>query len=148
LTAAAISSLYSLVFIARYLDRRASLFTIDPATSKRILVEGRMIEDFFELAEPCLAGFELVLVMLAGMVLYHYLSYYLGGKPIYTMMRLPNPWERHIRVWAAPILGAAAIVFLAAIVLGLYLALYWIATPDVCIPDGQWIRFLRIWRGV
>ena len=102
------------------------------------LMDTALMNHFSAYAEPVVIVFGVVvlLALLSAVMLYS--SYYLGGRSIYLMRRLPDG-RRTLRrqVWAAPLLWAACAAVLGALVLALcYGAWYWI-TPDQCLPTAE-----------
>lgn len=102
------------------------------------LMDTALMNHFSAYAEPVVIVFGVVvlLALLSAVMLYS--SYYLGGRSIYLMRRLPDG-RRTLRrqVWTAPLLWAACAVVLGALVLALcYGAWYWI-TPDQCLPTAE-----------
>ena len=120
-------------------------FTVQYAATYRGLFywDGRLMDTalmnhFAAYAEPVVIVFGVVvlLALLSAVMLYS--SYYLGGRSIYLMRRLPDG-RRTLRrqVWTAPLLWAACAAVLGALVLALcYGAWYWI-TPDQCLPTAE-----------
>lgn len=102
------------------------------------LMDTALMNHFSAYAEPVVIVFGVVvlLALLSAVMLYS--SYYLGGRSIYLMRRLPDG-RRTLRrqVWTAPLLWAACAAVLGALVLALcYGAWYWI-TPDLCLPTAE-----------
>lgn len=102
------------------------------------LMDTALMNHFSAYAEPVVIVFGVVvlLALLSAVMLYS--SYYLGGRSIYLMRRLPDG-RRILRrqVWTAPLLWAVCAAALCALVLALcYGAWYWI-TPDQCLPTAE-----------
>lgn len=102
------------------------------------LMDTALMNHFSAYAEPVVIVFGVVvlLALLSAVMLYS--SYYLGGRSIYLMRRLPDG-RRILRrqVWTAPLLWAVCAAALCALVLALcYGAWYWI-TPDQCLPTEE-----------
>lgn len=123
-------------FIARYSTAYRSLFGWNGWLSDTALMG-----PFSAYAEPVVIVFGVVvlLALLSAVMLYS--SYYLGGRSIYLMRRLPDGRQTLRRqVWAAPLLWAVCTVVLCALVLGLcYGAWCWI-TPSQCLPTAENIQ--------
>ena len=102
------------------------------------LMDTALMNHFSAYAEPVVIVFGVVvlLALLSAVMLYS--SYYLGGRSIYLMRRLPDGRQTLRRqVWTAPLLWAACAAVLGALVLALcYGAWYWI-TPDQCLPTAE-----------
>ena len=137
-----LSLFFSLQFLAHYQNERARLFqTVD---GKRYLIEGAKIADFHDILGISLYGFGLAAVAMLGFAVYHYAYYRQGSMSIYLMKRLPTPAERHRRAWTLPVLAMATCILAALAVLFVYLAIYLLATPKACLPDGVWRQLRRI----
>ena len=123
-------------FIARYSTAYRSLFGWNGWLSDTALMNS-----FSAYAEPVLLLFGVVvlLALLSAVMLYS--SYYLGGRSIYLMRRLPDGKQTIRRqVWTAPLLWAVCAAALGAVVLTLcYAAWCWI-TPSQCLPTAENIQ--------
>ena len=120
-------------FTVRYSATYRGMFYWD-----RRLMDTALMNPFSAYVEPVVIVFGVVvlLALLSAVMLYS--SYYLGGRSIYLMRRLPDG-RRTLRrqVWTAPLLWAACAAVLGALVLALcYGAWYWI-TPDQCLPTAE-----------
>ena len=120
-------------FTVRYSSVYRGLFYWDGR-----LMDTALMNHFSAYAESVVIVFGVVvlLALLSAVMLYS--SYYLGGRSIYLMRRLPDG-RRALRrqVWTAPLLWAVCAAALCALVLALcYGAWYWI-TPDQCLPTAE-----------
>ena len=89
---------------------------------------------------PLVAGGVVVLLALLSAVML-YSSYYLGGRSIYLMRRLPDGRQTLRRqVWTAPLVWAVCAVAAAAVVLGLCYLAWRFITPEQCIPTAENIQ--------
>ena len=80
-----------------------------------------------------------LLALLSSVMLYS--SYYLGGRSIYLMRRLPDGRQTLRRqVWTAPLVWAVCAVAAAAVVLGLCYLAWRFITPEQCIPTAENIQ--------
>ena len=80
-----------------------------------------------------------LLALLSAVMLYS--SYYLGGRSIYLMRRLPDGRQTLRRqVWTAPLVWAVCAVAAAAVVLGLCYLAWRFITPEQCIPTAENIQ--------
>ena len=107
-------------------------------TEYQTLRPGAIIPEFdrYAIRTVYVIGGALLLTLASTALLYS--SYYLGGRSIYLMRRLPDG-RRILRrqVWTAPLLWAVCAAALCALVLALcYGAWYWI-TPDQCLPTAE-----------
>jgi len=120
-------------FTARYSTAYRSLFGWNGWLSDTALM-GR----FSAYAEPVVIVFGVVvlLALLSAVMLYS--SYYLGGRSIYLMRRLPDG-RRLLRrqVWTVPLLWAVCAAALCALVLGLCYGAWYCITPDQCLPTEE-----------
>lgn len=123
-------------FIARYSTAYRSLFGWNGWLSDTALMSS-----FSAYAEPVVIVFGVVvlLALLSAVMLYS--SYYLGGRSIYLMRRLPDGRQTLRRqVWTVPLLWAVCAAVLGAVVLTLcYAAWCWI-TPSQCLPTAENIQ--------
>ena len=86
-----------------------------------------------------LVGVVVLLALLSAVMLYS--SYYLGGRSIYLMRRLPDGRQTLRRqVWTAPLVWAVCAVAAAAVVLGLCYLAWRFITPEQCIPTAENIQ--------
>ena len=93
---------------------------------------------FSAYAEPVVIMFGVVvlLALLSAVMLYS--SYYLGGRSIYLMRRLPDGKQTLRRqVWTVPLLWAVCAAALGALVLGLCYGAWYCITPDQCLPTEE-----------
>lgn len=102
------------------------------------LMDTALMGPFSAYAEPVVIVFGVVvlLALLSAVMLYS--SYYLGGRSIYLMRRLPDGRQTLRRqVWAAPLLWAVCTVVLCALVLGLCYGVWYCITPSQCLPTEE-----------
>ena len=134
-TAYAIAICFSLGVPCRILGQYNNLFYKEG--TKKILYEGIMMPMFGELAPTWFVLFGAFLIGCAGMVAMFYLHHRQESMSIYTMRRLPNRWELHIRCLTVPIAAALLAIILAILLMLLYYAFYMWLVPDQCIAPGQ-----------
>ena len=102
------------------------------------LMDTALMNHFSAYAEPVVIVFGVVvlLALLSAVMLYS--SYYLGGRSIYLMRRLPDGRQTLRRqVWTAPLLWAVSSVVLCALVLGLCYGAWYCITPSQCLPTEE-----------
>ena len=107
------------------------------ATEAKVL-DTALMGPFSAYAEPVVIVFGVVvlLALLSAVMLYS--SYYLGGRSIYLMRRLPDGRQTLRRqVWTAPLLWAVSTVVLCALVLGLCYGAWYCITPSQCLPTEE-----------
>ena len=137
----AISFLYSLTFLGRYVQARMELFAITKLNSSPVTEwkpEGTM-EVFSVLLGNALRGFPLLALSMLGFVIVHYVYFWQGSKSIYLMKRLPNRMEIHKMAWSYPIKAMMLSIGCAFVLLVLYYGVYRIATPKECLLPNQWL---------
>ena len=123
-------------FTARYSTAYRSLFGWNGWLSDTALMNS-----FSAYAEPVVIVFGVVvlLALLSAVMLYS--SYYLGGRSIYLMRRLPDGRQTLRRqVWTVPLVWAVCAVAAAAVVLGLCYLAWRFITPEQCIPTAENIQ--------
>ena len=115
-------------FTVRYSSVYRGLFYWDGR-----LMDTALMNHFSAYAEPVVIVFGVV-VLLAML----YSSYYLGGRSIYLMRRLPDGRQTLRRqVWTVPLLWAVCAAALGALVLGLCYGAWYCITPDQCLPTAE-----------
>lgn len=105
------------------------------------LMDTALMGPFSAYAEPVVIVFGVVvlLALLSAVMLYS--SYYLGGRSIYLMRRLPDGRQTLRRqVWTAPLLWAVCAAALGALVLGLCYGAWYCITPSQCLPTAENIQ--------
>lgn len=120
-------------FTARYSTAYRSLFGWNGWLSDTALMG-----PFSAYAEPVVIVFGVVvlLALLSAVMLYS--SYYLGGRSIYLMRRLPDGKQTIRRqVWTVPLLWAVCAAALGALVLGLCYGAWCCITPSQCLPTEE-----------
>ena len=120
-------------FTVRYSSVYRGLFYWDGR-----LMDTALMNHFSAYAESVVIVFGVVvlLALLSAVMLYS--SYYLGGRSIYLMRRLPDG-RRALRrqVWTAPLLWAVCAAALCALVLALCYGAWYCITPDQCLPTAE-----------
>lgn len=120
-------------FTVRYSSVYRGLFYWDGR-----LMDTALMNHFSAYAESVVIVFGVVvlLALLSAVMLYS--SYYLGGRSIYLMRRLPDG-RRTLRrqVWTAPLLWAVCAAALCALVLALCYGAWYCITPDQCLPTAE-----------
>ena len=102
------------------------------------LMDTALMGRFAVYAEPVVIVFGVVvlLALLSAVMLYS--SYYLDGRSIYLMRRLPDGRQTLRRqVWTVPLLWAACAAALCALVLALCYGAWYCITPDQCLPTVE-----------
>ena len=76
----------------------------------------------------------MVYIVMAAVAVMFYFYHYEGSRSIYTMKRLPNPWELWRRCLAVPLCTIVLCAVLALLLLGIYYLVYLHCTPAGCLP--------------
>jgi len=141
LTVLICSVVYSLLFFVRYLDGYGNLYSY--RNGKRYLVPGRMMPEFHTLTNGIFYGFFIIFFILVAFIFLRYAYHYQGTKSIYTMKRLPEKNDLHIRCIVLPIAAILISIIIIFIILLLDLAFYMIFTPKQCLYPFSWQSFWR-----
>lgn len=133
---ASLASLF--IFVNRYLDSRASLYShiqqLDGTLVKQ-LIPGRTVAPFWTLlAGMPLWGMWIFWILMGVQVWRHYSCHTRDSMPIYLMRRLPDKWELHRRCWTVPVLACLVELLVFAVGIGLCWLLWYVATPAGCLP--------------
>lgn len=95
---------------------------------------GQWMPPFREVTEGSYGLLVLAACCMPVLALGFYLTHYQGGRPIYTMRRLPNPWELGRRCLALPGLGLLGCGLAALVLTGLEFGIYQWLTPLAYLP--------------
>ncbi len=112
---------------------------------KRVLISGRMMPDFHEIIDGCFNGFVIAIFIFIFLIVYHYGYHYKDSKSIYTMKRLPNKSELHIRCLAVPVIGIILCLVFALCLILIFYYYYMAKTPTECLFPDQWER---LWTNI
>ena len=132
---------WSAGFFTAYQDALSQLYTTRYGV--RVLRTSVMMAPVSELLHHRFAGLWGYALCCLGLAAAHYASFYRESKSIYVMKRLPRARELHIRALTLPVAALAAGILLVALLLGVYLLVYFCATPAQCIPGAV---ALNIWE--
>lgn len=124
--------LYSLGFIVRYFQERATLFKYDKMLGY-VLREGAKIEPFVELLDDAFIIFLITAVASLTFIALRYSYFHQGSKSIYLMKRLPDPSLRHKMSIKAPVLYCLATLGAMLVCFLLYLVIFYLFTPVQCL---------------
>ncbi|MBE6774651.1 MAG: hypothetical protein E7543_00495 [Ruminococcaceae bacterium] len=106
---------------------------------KKILLEGAAMPDFCSIiADGTFDVFKIAIFIFLAMIGMNYSYHYRDSKSIYTMKRLPDKYELHVRCIALPAIAITTCIFLSFILLMLFYAHYMTVTPDGLILPAQW----------
>ena len=129
-------------FINEYSLARSLLY--ERVNGEWILRENAVIADFGETTYFSHKAFALICLVLLGFVIYRYLYYRQGSMSIYLMKRLPQKNEIHVRAIKIPLIMLVLCSLFILLTFLLFFASYVAFTPKVCLPDGLWQSFWRI----
>ena len=147
LTALICPVVFSLTFLVAYSTERDSLFRYIGTGFRKELVPGAVMEDFVDILGHSMAAFPVfVLVCLVSQLISHYAYHRTGSNAFYTMCRLPDPHELRRRCLTLPLMEAAVILLVMALVFVIYYLIYMWATPEECLRPGQWSLIWEKWR--
>lgn len=137
-----VSTLLSLIFPGRFMDRYYDLYEITKTT--RILRPGAQMESFASLMSGVLLGFLIMALTMIPLAVYHYRYHFQGSKSIYLMRRLPSKYDLVRRCLTVPVLGVLLAAVSAFLLICLYYLMYISITPESCLIPGQWQKFWSI----
>lgn len=136
ITGVILAVIRSLFYFESYYNYYNNLF--EHYGSKKILVQGRLMADFYVVIDDSFEGFLVVIFLLIALIVFHYAFHYIDSKSIYIMKRLSRKSELHIRCLTVPIISILTCIILPAILLLVYFKHYMTATPPECLVEGQW----------
>ncbi len=122
----------NLHFLLRYTQARCSLYHRSSAGAA--LLPGAVMEPFGALLGWSLYGCFAAAAAMAPLALWYWRSHWRGSRSIYLMRRLPDRRALWRRCLTLPLLGAAAYLAEALLLLLLDLAVYRLCTPAGCLP--------------
>ena len=128
--------LWSMRFLGNYIGAWDQLYehTGGMVSQTKVLVPGRVIEPFFEIAEDCFNLFPVFWLFLLLEVVACYFSFRTGTMSIYLMRRLPDRWDLHRRCWGKPLILSLFGLGILAATVGLYFLIYVLFTPAGYLP--------------
>lgn len=136
ITAEAIGIIRALLFFYEYRIKYNSLFEI--IYGERVLNATEDMPDFYEILKGCFNGFVIAAFIFISLLLYHYIYHHKDSKSIYTMKRLPDKNELHIRCLTIPLTGIVLSILLSVCLLLLFYYYYITKTPAECLLPDQW----------
>ncbi len=143
LSALALGICRALLFFQAYMREYNRLFDIE--FGERILQPSRTMADFYEITDGVFDGFITAIFGFICLILIHYGYHYKDSKSIYTMKRLSDKHELHIRCFTLPLIGIAVSILMTASLLLLFYHYYMTKTPAECLSPDQWER---IWTAI
>lgn len=139
----AASLVFHLQFIMRYWSAYNDLYTFSRVSNTRVL-NGTLMPAFQEILGTSLYGCFVAALAMIVVAIQLYATYFQGSKSIYTMRRLPDPWEQWRRVLTLPVLAAIGFLLLAFVLRCLDFAIYMLLTPDQCLYPYSWTELLNL----
>ncbi len=129
----------ALLFYLNYNYWYNSLFEF--RNGQKILIAGKAMAYFHTVADRCFDGFIISFFIFLFLIFFHYGYHYKDSKSIYTMKRLPDKNELHIRCLTLPVICILVSIALSFLLLLLFYHHYITVTPPECLPPDQWKMF-------
>ncbi|MBQ6798366.1 MAG: hypothetical protein IJP11_03930 [Oscillospiraceae bacterium] len=107
-------------------------------------IPGAVMRDFGKMVWPYMSGFAVAALWALSFVGVHYQYHHRVSKSIYTMKRLPNRLELHLRCWTLPLSCFAAILLAGFLLLLIYYAVYLLVTPAENLAPDQWKKLWSV----
>ena len=130
--------LWSLRFLGNFIGALDRLYEsprgLYAYPEKRVLVPGRVIVPFFEIAEDSFNLFPVFWLFLLLEVIACYGSFRTGTMSIYLMRRLPDRWDLHRRCWGKPLILSLWGLGILAATVAFYFLIYVLFTPAGYLP--------------
>lgn len=130
----------SLLYFEYYYNNYYQLY--EYYSGKKVLINGRVMTDFYVLIDGCFEGFYVATFLLIALIVFHYVYHYKDSKSIYTMKRLPKKSELHKRCITIPLICILICQILLIILLLVYFNHYMATTPPECLVEGQWYMLI------
>ena len=127
-----VATIQTWLFFYNYAQALGNLYTV--RASKRVLIEGAIIQDFETLLKGVFVFATIMCVTTLLRAGYYYMYHYQGSKMMYLMRRLPDKWELHRRCLTLPITGAVLWMVWVWLLRMIYFAIYILCTPSQCLP--------------
>ncbi|MBQ3136196.1 MAG: hypothetical protein IJB74_01805 [Clostridia bacterium] len=106
---------------------------------KMVLIENITMVDFCNIiADGTFDVFKVAIFIFLAMIGVNYGYHYRDSKSIYTMRRLPNKYELHIRCIALPLTAIIISIILSFALLMVFYCHYMTVTPDELLLPAQW----------
>ena len=126
--------LFSSSFVGRLMNAYEMLYRF--SGGNRVLIEGAVMPRFGELLGNSSLLFFLLSAMLLLLSIHHYVYYFRESKSIYLMKRLPKRGVILKQVFLFPLCLSVVTLLFCFFVHGIYLAVYFLVTPDGCLPSS------------
>ena len=132
----ALGAVFSLWFLARLRTARAGLFYPDDmGRPTDLLRPGAMMPFFDQVMGACLAPLSLLPLAAAGLAVWYFLSYRMGGsRADYLMRRLPQRGLLARQCLTVPLLLAADALVLRSLLALIYFVIYLKTAPAGTLP--------------
>lgn len=129
--------LRSLLYFLSYYSAYNALFNV--YGGKKILIENAAMPDFCDIIDDGFFDvFKVAVFIFLAMIAVNYGYHLRDSKSIYTMRRLPDKYELHVRCIALPAISVMLCAFLSFALLMVFYSHYMTATPDELILPAQW----------
>lgn len=143
LSAIAVGIIRASLFFMTYMREYNSLFAFEGG--KKLLINSKFMPDFHIIVNGSFNGFLIAIFLFLFLIIYHYSYHYKDSKSIYTMKRLPNKSELHIRCLTVPIIGITMSLIISVCLLLLFFHYYMTKTPSESLFPDQWER---LWTAI
>lgn len=107
------------------------------------LIPSRFMTDFSELSRGMQFGFILLIIYSVSMIYAHYRYHYKGSKSIYTMKRINDPMELHIRCLIVPLIVIISSILLAGLMIYINYEIYHMLVPKTAINGEQKAKLME-----
>lgn len=132
---AALGAVLDIFFFSSYSTAKQGLYRW--GTTKQLL-PGAVMAPFASLLGYSLYGCVIGMLSMIPLAVYFWSFHHQGSKSIYTMRCLPRRRELVVRCLTVPALGALLYALELLILLLLNFAIYWLCTPEQCLPPFSW----------
>lgn len=127
---------YVMIFFSSYTSAWRSVFYRDLGGTLQCREVSFL--SFPRLVLYCALAYRLTVALSLVQAWQHYLYFRTGSRSDYTMRRLGKPFERHVRVWAVPVIACAVCAVSVAVLKLICYGLYLFMTPDQFTPMHAW----------
>ncbi len=108
-----------------------------------VYTKGDMAPDFIKVSNGHMFGFWLLMIFAVYMMYMHYRYHYKGSMNIYTMKRVKNASELHVRCIVIPIIVIVSSFLMAVALKFLFFKVYMSILPTGSIQAGQLEKLLN-----
>ena len=132
-----VSVLFSMGFLLAYFQEVLAINAqLSLAARTGQVYTGPVLSSFSKLVHIRMILFPLFCAGFLIFVFFNYRYFWQESKNVYVMGRVQSPWELHLRCWAVPLAGMAAVALTGLVLYGLYGLIYVGCAPDVHLDGG------------